>query len=111
MVYAARLQRVASWDHMCQPKVGRSGLGGYSWFGCCGSHSDGGLPSEVVVLDWSEHLRILTAFCQFLLAWLPLCTWTQPVGLLDSAHFVVRPAVWRGYLFAFPRLEAGGSRR
>ena len=27
---------------MCQPKVGRSGLGGYGWFGCCGSHSDGG---------------------------------------------------------------------
>ena len=42
MEYAARLQRVASWGHMCQPKVGRNGLGGYSWFVCCGSCSDGG---------------------------------------------------------------------
>ena len=69
-----------------------------------------GAPTEVAVHYWSESSHILAAFCQFLLAWLLLCAWPQPVGLLDSAHFVVRPAVWRGYLSAFPRLEAGGSR-
>ena len=70
-----------------------------------------GAPSEVAIRDWSEHLHILAAFCQFLLAWLLLCACPQPVGLLDSAHFAVRPAVWRGYLSAFPRPGAGGSRR
>ena len=73
-----------------------------------------GGPSEDVVgaaHDWSECLHILDAFCQFLLAWLLLCAWPQPVGLLDSAHFAVRPAVWRGYLSAFPRPRAGGSGR
>ena len=70
-----------------------------------------GGPAEVVVHDWSESSHILAALYQFLLAWLLLCAWPQPVGLLDSAHFAVRPAVWRGYLSAFPRPGARGSGR
>ena len=46
-----------------------------------------GGPADVVVHDWSECSRILAALCQFLLAWLLLCAWPQPVGLLDSARF------------------------
>jgi len=53
--------------------VGHSDHGRYEWSECYGSRSDGEPPSEVVVPDWSKHLRILAAFCQFLLAWLPLC--------------------------------------
>ena len=42
---------------------------------------------EVAIHYLYEYSRILAAFCQFLLAWLLLCTWPQPVGLLNSARF------------------------
>ena len=67
--------------------------------------------TEVAVHDWYEYSRILAAFCQFLLAWLLFCSWLRPIGLLGSEHFVGQPAVWRGYLSAFPRPRAGGSGR
>ena len=70
-----------------------------------------GGPSEVAVRDWSEHLHILAAFCQFLLAWLLLCAWLRPIGLLGSVRSAAWPAAWRGYLFASPRPGAGGSRQ
>ena len=73
-----------------------------------------GGPSEDVVgaaHDWSECLHILAAFCQFLLAWLLLCAWPQPIGLLAATYFVVWLVAWRECLFAFPMLGVGGSRR
>ena len=70
-----------------------------------------GAPAEVVVHDWYEYSRILAAFCQFLLAWLLLCSWLRPIGLLGSERFVEQPTVWRGYLSAFSRPGAGDSGR
>ena len=61
-VCAAKLQRVANLGHMCQPKMGRSGLGGYEWFECYGSCSDEEPPSEVAVHDWTKYCNILAAF-------------------------------------------------
>ena len=90
--------------------MGRSDHGRYEWSECYGSRSDGEPPSEVAIPDWSKHLRILAAFCQFLLAWLLPCAWPQPVGLPAVARFAAWLTAWRACLFASPRPGDGGSR-
>ena len=100
---------MANLGHRCQPKAGRSCLGGYEWFVCYGSRSDEETPSEVDVHDWTEYLHILAAFCRFLLAWLLLCAWPRPIGLLAATYFVAWLVAWRECLFAFPMLGVGGS--
>lgn len=100
---------MASLGRTCQPKVEHNGLGGCSWFGCCESHFGECLSAEVAARDWSECLHIFSPFCQSLLAWLLLCAWPQPIGLLGSARFAERSAAWQGSLSVFPGPEAGGS--